>query len=57
MWRVIDWLGREHKLEKIEMPEKNNRNPDLPPKKRSTSRVSFPVKGRRRTHHEAEAIH
>ena len=30
---------------------------DLPPIKRSTSRVSFPVKGRRRTHHEAEAIH
>ena len=30
---------------------------DLPPIKRSTSRVSFPVKQRRRTHHEAEAIH
>ena len=30
---------------------------DLPPIERSTSRVSFPVKGRRRTHHEAEAIH
>ena len=30
---------------------------DLPPIKRSTSRVSFPVKGMRRTCHEAEAIH
>ena len=33
------------------------RRRDLPPIKRSTSRVSFPVKQRRRTHHEAEAIH
>ena len=40
-----------------EYPESDDVGRDLPPIKRSTSRVSFPVKRRRRTHHEAEAIH
>ncbi len=48
--------GRAFKPEDWEKPDSGGL-PDLPPIKRSTSRVSFPVKRRRRTHHEAEAIH